>query len=62
MQADILVKGRDYIGKAVVGEDIVKEVKLVDFIKNKSATKIIQRILDNERNDWKDFLSHIDIA
>ncbi|NOX14599.1 MAG: D-glycero-beta-D-manno-heptose-7-phosphate kinase [Epsilonproteobacteria bacterium] len=43
IKPDILVKGGDYKGKKVVGSDIVKEVKLVDFIDGKSTTKIIQK-------------------
>ena len=44
IKPDILVKGGDYKEKVVVGSDIVKEVKLIDFIPGKSTTKIIQRI------------------
>ncbi|APW66131.1 bifunctional heptose 7-phosphate kinase/heptose 1-phosphate adenyltransferase [Poseidonibacter parvus] len=51
IQPDLLVKGGDYIGKTVVGKDIAKEVKLVEFVENKSTTKIIQRILNNAEND-----------
>ena len=40
---DILVKGGDYQGKKVVGSDIAKEVKLVNFIQGKSTTSIINR-------------------
>lgn len=43
IQPHILVKGADYEGKVVVGSDIVKEVRLVQFIEGKSTTKIIQR-------------------
>ena len=41
---DILVKGADYQGKEVVGQDLVKELKLVDFVEGKSTTKIIQKV------------------
>jgi D-beta-D-heptose 7-phosphate kinase/D-beta-D-heptose 1-phosphate adenosyltransferase len=44
IQPDVLVKGGDYEGKEVVGQDIAKELKLVKFIDNKSTTKIIERI------------------
>ena len=44
IQPDILVKGADYKGKEVVGSDIAKEVKLIDFIDGKSTTTIIERI------------------
>jgi D-beta-D-heptose 7-phosphate kinase/D-beta-D-heptose 1-phosphate adenosyltransferase len=39
-----LVKGADYEGKEVVGQDIVDELKLVNFFKGKSSTKTIQKI------------------
>ena len=44
IKPDILVKGADYRDKKVIGEDIVKEVKLVKFINNKSTSKTIERI------------------
>lgn len=44
LSPNILVKGGDYRGKKVVGSDIVDEVKLVDFIENKSTSKIIEKI------------------
>ncbi len=44
VQPDVLVKGGDYEGKEVVGSDIAKEVKLVDFVKGKSTTGIIENI------------------
>ena len=44
IQPDVLVKGGDYEGKEVVGQDIAKEVKLVKFIDEKSTTTIIERI------------------
>jgi len=40
----ILVKGADYKGKKVVGEDIAEELILVEFIKNKSSTQVINKI------------------
>jgi len=46
VKPDILVKGKDYEGKEVVGSDIVKEVKLIDFVEGKSTTKIIEKIKD----------------
>ena len=39
-----LVKGGDYTGKPVVGEDIAGELKLVEFIEGKSSSKTIERI------------------
>lgn len=44
IKPDVLVKGSDYDGKQVVGQDIVKEVKLVKFIDGKSTTNTIERI------------------
>ena len=41
---DILVKGGDYKGRQVVGQDIAKELKLVNFIKDKGTSKIIKKI------------------
>jgi len=41
---DILVKGGDYEGKAVVGTEFAGELKLVDFVDGKSTTKTIERI------------------
>ncbi len=43
VKPDILVKGGDYEGKEVVGSDIAKETRLVQFVEGKSTTKIIQR-------------------
>jgi len=39
-----LVKGGDYEGKKVVGQDIADELKLIQFVDGKSTTKIIERI------------------
>ncbi len=44
VKPDILVKGGDYRFKKVVGSDIAKEVRFVDFIDGKSTTKIVERI------------------
>ncbi|WP_457745718.1 D-glycero-beta-D-manno-heptose-7-phosphate kinase [Sulfurimonas sp.] len=41
---DVLVKGGDYEGKAVVGTEFAGELKLVDFVDGKSTTKTIQKI------------------
>ncbi len=48
IKPDVLVKGKDYEGKEVVGSDIAKEVKLIDFVDGKSTTNIIKKI--KERN------------
>lgn len=44
----ILVKGGDYAGKDVVGQDIADELRLVEFIDGKSTTKIIERIQNDK--------------
>jgi D-beta-D-heptose 7-phosphate kinase/D-beta-D-heptose 1-phosphate adenosyltransferase len=52
VQPDILAKGADYIGKNVVGSDIVEakfgKVVYLDFSPEYSSSKIINKIL--ERN------------
>ncbi len=45
IEPDILVKGKDYEGKEVVGSNIAKEVKLIDFVNGKSTTNIIKKIV-----------------
>ena len=49
----MLVKGADYKGKEVVGSDIVKEVRLINFVEGKSTTGIIKRIKDVKNDDKK---------
>ncbi|CAC9439614.1 D-glycero-beta-D-manno-heptose 1-phosphate adenylyltransferase (EC 2.7.7.70) / D-glycero-beta-D-manno-heptose-7-phosphate kinase (EC 2.7.1.167) [uncultured Gammaproteobacteria bacterium] len=44
IQPHILVKGGDYEGKKVVGQDIADELKLVQFVEGKSTTKTIKKI------------------
>ena len=44
VKPDILVKGKDYEGKEVVGSDIAKEVKLIDFVQGRSTTNIINKM------------------
>ena len=44
VKPDILVKGGDYEGKKVVGSEIAKEVRLVQFVDGKSTTNTIQKI------------------
>jgi D-beta-D-heptose 7-phosphate kinase/D-beta-D-heptose 1-phosphate adenosyltransferase len=54
VQPHILVKGADYLGKNVVGTDIVLEkdgkIVFLDFIQEYSSTKIINKILDRYSN------------
>ena len=40
----VLVKGGDYEGQYVVGQDIADELKLVQFVDGKSTTKTIEKI------------------
>jgi len=53
IKPDVLVKGADYKDKEVVGSEIVKEVKLIDFVEGKSTTGIIKRIKDAKNDDKK---------
>ena len=48
VKPDILVKGADYKESEVVGRDIAKEVKLIEFIDGKSTTNIINRIRESK--------------
>ncbi len=47
IEPDILVKGGDYYNKEIIGSDIAKEVRLVNFIDGKSTTQIINQINNN---------------
>jgi len=40
----ILVKGSDYKGRKVVGEDLAEELILVEYIEDRSSTKTIEKI------------------
>ena len=51
VQPNVLVKGGDYEGKDVVGQDIADELKLVKFVDGKSTTETIKRIQSNENNN-----------
>jgi D-beta-D-heptose 7-phosphate kinase/D-beta-D-heptose 1-phosphate adenosyltransferase len=48
IKPDILIKGADWKGKPVIGEDLVKKVEFVKFIKGFSTTKIIEKIIKSE--------------
>jgi len=41
---NVLVKGGDYRGKKVIGEDIADELKFVDFVQGRSSTITIKKI------------------
>jgi len=44
IKPDTLVKGGDYEDQKVVGQDLVSELKLVNFIEGKSTTRTIEKI------------------
>ena len=44
LRPDILIKGADWKGMAVAGEDIARKVELIDYIKGFSTTNIIAKI------------------
>jgi D-beta-D-heptose 7-phosphate kinase/D-beta-D-heptose 1-phosphate adenosyltransferase len=48
IEPDVLVKGGDYRGKEVVGSDIAKELRLVDFVEGRSTTAIIERAVSKK--------------
>ncbi len=52
IQPHILVKGGDYEGKNVIGQDIADELRLVNFVEGKSTTKTIERIKDGHENNY----------
>ena len=47
IKPDVLVKGGDYEGKEVVGQDIAKELKLIQFIDGKSTSNTLKRIQES---------------
>lgn len=49
IKPDILIKGADWKGKSVVGEDLVKKVEFVKYILGFSTTKIIEKIIKSEK-------------
>ena len=44
IKPDVLVKGGDYEGKDVVGQNIAKELKIVKLVENKGTSQTIKRI------------------
>jgi D-beta-D-heptose 7-phosphate kinase/D-beta-D-heptose 1-phosphate adenosyltransferase len=48
IKPDTLAKGGDYKDKEVIGQDIVKELKLIAFIDGKSTTQTISKIQKGE--------------
>jgi len=49
VKPDILIKGADWKGKSVIGEDLVSKVEFVKYIKGFSTTNIIERIIKSEK-------------
>jgi D-beta-D-heptose 7-phosphate kinase / D-beta-D-heptose 1-phosphate adenosyltransferase len=47
IKPDVLIKGGDYEGMEVVGQDIAKELKLIKFIDGKSTSNTIKRIQES---------------
>jgi D-beta-D-heptose 7-phosphate kinase / D-beta-D-heptose 1-phosphate adenosyltransferase len=43
-----LVKGGDWKGKEIIGHDIVEEVKLIEFVDDRSTSSIINKILGGQ--------------
>lgn len=50
LKPDIIIKGSDYSTKDVIGKEFCKEVKLFDYIQNKSTSSIICKIKNNNNN------------
>jgi D-beta-D-heptose 7-phosphate kinase/D-beta-D-heptose 1-phosphate adenosyltransferase len=49
VKPDILIKGADWKGKSVVGEDLVKRKEFVKYIQGFSTTNIIEKIIKSEK-------------
>ena len=49
IKPDILIKGADWKGKSVAGEDLVKKIEFVKFVRGFSTTNIIEKILQSEK-------------
>jgi D-beta-D-heptose 7-phosphate kinase/D-beta-D-heptose 1-phosphate adenosyltransferase len=49
IKPDVLIKGADWKGKSVVGEDLVKKVEFVKFVQGFSTTNIIEKIIKSEK-------------
>jgi D-beta-D-heptose 7-phosphate kinase/D-beta-D-heptose 1-phosphate adenosyltransferase len=43
---DIMVKGSDYQGQPILGQDLIKDIKFYDRVEPYSTTNTIQRIAD----------------
>jgi rfaE bifunctional protein nucleotidyltransferase chain/domain len=49
IKPDILIKGADWKGKSVIGEDLVKKKEFVKFLQGFSTTNIIEKIIKSEK-------------
>ncbi len=48
IKPNILVKGSDYLIENIIGKEFADKVVLFDFIKNKSTSLIVKKILEND--------------
>lgn len=53
VKPDILVKGADWAKEDIVGNDIVREVRTIPFVKGISTSKIIEKILSTKAQRHK---------
>ena len=51
IKPDILIKGADWKGKTVVGEDLVKKVEFIKFVQGFSTTNMIEKIIKSEKKN-----------
>jgi len=49
IKPDVLIKGADWKGKSVIGEDLVKKLEFIKYIKGFSTTNIIEKIIKSEK-------------
>ena len=49
IKPDILIKGADWKGKSVVGEDLVKKMEFIKYVQGFSTTNIIEKIKNIEK-------------
>lgn len=49
IKPNILVKGGDYKLNEIIGRDVVDEVKIIPFVRGKSTSSIIDKILDKSQ-------------
>jgi D-beta-D-heptose 7-phosphate kinase / D-beta-D-heptose 1-phosphate adenosyltransferase len=51
IKPNIIVKGGDYFGKKIVGEDIADEIKITKLVYGKSTSETIKKIKNYENNN-----------